>query len=448
MRFKSLVLVAVLFLAGFSVKISADNENSLEALSHKVVSADRTESAAAIAALREQGPEGLAAFIGAHAEELKLLNADISAPLPEWNERSKMLSAALDSISAQRDARASLLYWYTDLEEAKAAARLEQKPILSLRLLGRLDEELSCANSRLFRLTLYSNKEVAAYLREHYILHWKSERPVPKVTIDFGDGRKLERTITGNSIHYVLDSTGRPLDALPGLYGPQAFLRLLAQSENLVKNYSTRSPKEQETFLRQHHAKRLKEVGSAMAADFAKQGWPMPVLPKPVVEKPQNPPTAETAGRRARSKNFVIESPLLSKISTNPRALRPTSEDEAWAAISSLYYRDAQLDTNSRALIRSKNPDIYGPLNNSAAEALKRTITVLERSIADDTMRNEYLFHAAIHNWFARELVGNDLEKLNERVYSELFLTPRSDPWLGLMPIDSYTGIDGDGIKK
>jgi hypothetical protein len=50
---------------------------------------------------------------------------------------------------------------------------------------------------------------------------------VPRVTIDFGDGRKMETTITGNSIHYVLDADGRPIDAIPGLYGPKAFLRAL-----------------------------------------------------------------------------------------------------------------------------------------------------------------------------------------------------------------------------
>ena len=36
--------------------------------------------------------------------------------------------------------------------------------------------------------------------------------------IDFGDGRKMERTLTGNSIHYVLDSEGRLIDALPGVF--------------------------------------------------------------------------------------------------------------------------------------------------------------------------------------------------------------------------------------
>ena len=33
-----------------------------------------------------------------------------------------------------------------------------------------------------------------------------------------------------------------------------------------------------------------------------------------------------------------------------------------------------------------------------------------------------------------------------KRVYSELFLTPKSDPWLGLVPPGVYSGIENDGI--
>jgi hypothetical protein len=39
-----------------------------------------------------------------------------------------------------------------------------------------------------------------------------------------------------------------------------------------------------------------------------------------------------------------------------------------------------------------------------------------------------------------------DLEKFNEKVYAELFLTPRSDAWLGLLQRDVYVGIDNGGI--
>src|SRR5207248_5840244 len=114
------------------------------------------------------------------------------------------------------------------------AAQESGKPILSLRLLGTLDTEFSCANSRFFRTVLYPDPAVGKYLRENFVLHWQSHRPVPKLTIDFGDGRKIERTITGNSVHYVLAPDGRVVDVIPGLYGPAAFLRALNDAASIA----------------------------------------------------------------------------------------------------------------------------------------------------------------------------------------------------------------------
>ncbi len=137
-------------------------------------------------------------------------------------------SRELDRVCAQKNAHTSLLYWHTDLGAAVADARRARRPILSLRLLGRLDDELSCANSRFFRKLLYPHPPINRVLRERFVLHWQSVRPVPRVTIDFGDGRRLVRTLTGNSVHLVLDGSGRPIDALPGLFAREVFVELLS----------------------------------------------------------------------------------------------------------------------------------------------------------------------------------------------------------------------------
>jgi hypothetical protein len=89
------------------------------------------------------------------------------------------------------------LRWHESFDDARAEARRRGRPILSLRLLGRLDEELSCANSRFFRAMLYPDPTVQRVLENGFVLHWRSVRPVPVVTIDFGDGRSLVRTLTG-----------------------------------------------------------------------------------------------------------------------------------------------------------------------------------------------------------------------------------------------------------
>ncbi len=112
-----------------------------------------------VSVLRKQGSSGLQVFLKSHANTL---NTDSSGTVIP----SSVLRVALDELCQQRDCYASRLYWYTDIEQAKAAARTSGKPILSLRLLGRLDEDLSCANSRFFRVALYPNVEISKSIVE------------------------------------------------------------------------------------------------------------------------------------------------------------------------------------------------------------------------------------------------------------------------------------------
>ncbi len=129
----------------------------------------------------------------------------------------------IDAEALQKEAWKSRLYWYTDFAEAAKIAKTTGKPILSLRLLGNLSDELSCANSRYFRKLLYVDPEVSKLLNERYVLHWESLRPVPIITIDFGDGKTIKRTITGNSLHYVFLPGGELLDVMPGLCDAKTF---------------------------------------------------------------------------------------------------------------------------------------------------------------------------------------------------------------------------------
>jgi hypothetical protein len=46
---------------------------------------------------------------------------------------------------------------------------------------------------------------------------------VPTVTVDFGDGRKTVRTLSGNVATFVCAADGSVIDALPGLYDPEAY---------------------------------------------------------------------------------------------------------------------------------------------------------------------------------------------------------------------------------
>jgi hypothetical protein len=407
-----------------------------------VVSDDQATRARAIANLRAAGPAGLKALFVQYQSAIDRHRADPAHPEAVWDR----LSAALDGVAAQKDAWASGLYWYTDLEAAKRVAKASGKPILSLRLLGTLDTEFSCANSRFFRTVLYPNAEVGKVLREQYVLHWQTHRPVPKLTIDFGDGRKIERTITGNSVHYVLTPDGRVVDVIPGLYGPGAFLRALDPAHEIAMQYDEADFAGR---LVAYHTKRLADVRFSWNADLHNLGVVDSVMPKVELVNPNGKaaPTAAAGARITASKALVEIRPIVA-LTPDRQTLAARTDDAVWAKLAALHAEDARLDAGSRAVVYEKAGAVAANRRTFSKMRVEDPTLVMirnfERSVAEDTVRNEYLFHSQIHEWFVKNQVPAKLDDLNERVYAELFLMPKTDPWLGLVPANTYTALPAD----
>ena len=404
-------------------------------LAARAVSDNATESAAAIAELRAMGPAGLQSLMEANQAELSrhIANPTLS-PTSEW----RRITAALDAVSQQKDSYLSGLFWYTDLADARKAATLEGKPILSLRLLGKLTDELSCANSRFFRTVLYSNAAVSAQLRDGFVLHWESVRAVPLITIDFGDGRKLQRTITGNSIHYVLDSDGRVLDALPGLYGPGAFLRGLTEAQSLFKQVS--SDREHRLFiLANYYRTRTNKLAVDWLNDATKIGLKQPVDMR--LEHDQNGnaliimPLAVT--------KMMTEATMLRAMTAPADSLGRLTDESAWRKIAALHLSESKLDERSIGLIKRQTQKL-----TDSSKTFDSMLQKLQGSIALDTVRNEYRMRTKLYVWLAADRGRSDVRAFNEAVYAELFKTPSSDPWLGLLQPDVYTGLENGGVIK
>jgi hypothetical protein len=441
MRHKPFMLaVALVFLCAGLARPASATERPAAELAQIAVYGKTPEAQAAITELRAMGPAGLKVLTDAYSEEIKQAAAGLA---PANAEAWQRLSAALDAVSQQRNSYASGLYWYTDFDAAKRAAAESGKPILSLRLLGNLSEEYSCANSRFFRAVLYANGEVSKYLREHFVLHWKSVRPAPRVTIDFGDGRRLERTLTGNSIHYVLDATGAPVDALPGLYGPAAFMRVLRQAEVVAGQIAAaKDAVQRRVALRSYHNQRIQRIAADWAADVAKTGGRVPADVQARVERRKSNPGAIEIAPLAVSKR-ITEIDILKSITADATALEAATDISSWNKIAALHAGEVRLDGASAAYIARQNESL-----RTNRELLSRTLQNLEQYLALDTVRNEYMMHTKLHGWFATGLALTDLESFNERVYAELFQTPRSDPWLGLYSPDVYTALDNGGVSK
>jgi hypothetical protein len=128
------------------------------------------------------------------------------------------------------------------------------------------------------------------------------------------------------------------------------------------------------------------------------------------------------------------------------------TDEETWSQIAALHAGQAVLDPASVQLIRAQNPNALqaGRLaltKRVVEDPLVRLVSNLQSNIALDTVRNEYQLHRRIHERLAADhAASNDVDTLNEWVYAELFLTPSSDPWLGLAPQNAYTALPNNGL--
>jgi len=404
---KTLSLIACCSVVALFSGLGCSQTDDLAGWAEQAVSPDQNVAQKARDHLRAAGPQGLEVLQRRFAHEITLHRVDAVT-----DARWKRISAALDGVGGQYDNYASGLYWYTDLEKAKAAAQASGRPILSLRLLGRLDEDLSCANSRFFRTTLYPSPEINQLLKERFILHWESVRPAPKVTIDYGDGRKLRRTITGNSIHYILDSDGALVDALPGLYNGPTFRSELERSSDAVKEAHEHGSHDYTAHMQSTQTRLLQ----AWFADLA-----------------------------------AIHVSLPANQTPTERNLEQVMDDKKWQQVAELPDHTAQFGFEVRKMIESKFPTANAALPVAMTKAvveipMMREIRNLSSSVALDTVRNNYMLRTKI----LAVLSGPNgrsmsLPQVNDWVYAQIFLTPRQDPWLGMAPPDVFSAIDGNG---
>lgn len=101
------------------------------------------------------------------------------------------------------------------------------------------------------RAVVFSDAEVASLINRNFVAVWESVRPVPKVTIDFGNGKVVTRTLNGNIATYFCTSEGKVFDILPGLYSPKMFAEKARNILSIYKN--AKSQADFERVIREYH---------------------------------------------------------------------------------------------------------------------------------------------------------------------------------------------------
>ena len=372
--------------------------------------------------LRSQGPAGLKTALRAFDDYSRSTATESSVqptPPQEWRN-------AIDTVAGQRHAIWSRLYWYDNINDALLASQQNGKPVLILRMLGDLTEEFSCANSRLFRTLLYTDDSVKQRLRENFTLCWSSERPVPKVMIDFRDGRTLRTTITGNSAHLLLNPQGRVIDGLPGMHTPEAFANWLDETRKLY--LATQKAGRGRDYLTFWHETRNDEMLAswknlrAAAAQQTKHptlaAW---ATAAPNVDQWRDIPLAWTwladwQPNKTPTLFHILKSPEVSTHLVRTLMRKPTAQE-------------AMLRTVSKRAIED-------PVLGRLREA--------QRSTRADTLMNYYVLTPQV-----RQIIIDNgplpVEAFTRELYSTVFLTPRNDPWMGFSKDSVFTGLENDG---
>ena len=176
---------------------------------------------------------------------------------------------------------------------------------------------------------LFSRHEIAEYIQERFEPVWEEVRPVPRVQIDFGNGKKLTRTLHGNISTYVCNPEGKVLDILPGIYEPVTYLNRLENFANLHKAFKRSGAR----YLASYHHQQVEFIRAEQNT-----GKPPPQVIDPA-----------DFGKRiveSRMKELLMVAKLKEELEASPARSLPRNADELsrWKALT----RDTKFNETER----------------------------------------------------------------------------------------------------
>jgi hypothetical protein len=272
---------------------------------------------------------------------------------------------------------------------------------------------------------LFSRENVAAYINNAFEPAWESVRPVPTVTIDFGNGIVLTRTLHGNIASYVCNADGKVLDVIPGIYTPDVYVQRLNELSLLANYLRVRTPEVGGQFLKEYHAKQAAGTHRAMAVarlDVGKsKGVEGSVIALVAVAAEQPAPAAPApapavAARRDEGKR-IVERPLKAVVAAAPAAApaRPV---------------DITKPTLERA--------VKGVVAAPPSQPIGAWLTLPEdlaswNLLREDTQANEAVRRRQIHELLAKSGLVSPAE-ITKPIYKDVLHADLDDPYMGLGP--------------
>lgn len=251
---------------------------------------------------------------------------------------------------------------------------------------------------------LFSSDVVAKAMNEQFEPVWVSVRDVPMVTIDFGGGNTITRTLNGNVATYALHPDGTVLDILPGIYQPEEYIKQLQQLHWLYSYINFPGKVKLADRLAEYHKQQ---------ADLLADG--------------KEPGKFEFNPRAAMSKTR-IENPVKFVIAGQPVA-KPEK---------------ANADTPAQIAVQQYGQAAAKPAESKAAETLRGW-----KEMTEDTKLNETTHRKAIHRHLTK--AGSVQPKdVTKWLYKEVLHADLDDPYLGLGEVlnKNYPFADEDAARK
>ena len=282
--------------------------------------------------------------------------------------------------------------WHDSFSAAAEEAKRLGKPILFLSMFGQLDEEMPCANARTLRATLFKDPEFLKLVSQDVVPAWEMVRPVPKITVDLGDGKAVKRTVRGNAVMYLCNSDGKVVDAYPGVYTPEDFMPAVRESISMAGKSSDE--------INSWHTTNGKDL-RMIRATLSKSGVESPVLNLVGARRIAGADNREKVDRQDEKRlRFLraaarIEDASLTPMTPNQVAVTATGE-----------------------LIGNKTPEQVG------MEILKL-----------DSRQNITQMRGVVHLWLASEKELPTPAQARDTVLETILKIPYKDPYFGLKDI-------------
>ena len=297
-----------------------------------------------------------------------------------------------------------------------------------------------------------SSPEISRYINEQFVPCWQSVRPVPQVTIDFGNGKTLHRTLAGNTIFSVCLPNGRTMDAMPGIYTPEALLQELRATREFVQSAAP-DMKDHAGLDAEVRAWHTGQVTLALRKEALRMTVSKAVVESPLLQAlginprqalgagngltpaPIGPPAnADPALVPTTLSKAVVQAPLLGAVDGPPAPSPPVSAAPATPVDLISDPKAAFAKVAARIDDLSKHPATVRQVRARAdgAEQPATPEEIGKQAVAADSRINVSLARPAVHLLFAGyDRLPTDLA-CRDTIYRDLLHTPVDDPYLGL----------------